>query len=588
MRSAADKFIDKLNRLRPWQVALIFLTVALAVFATGIFGDWQDDDYQQIVNNNLVHSINGIPELFKGGTFYGGNAVASGSGTLLVGDYYRPLMETTFALIYAVAGAVPFWFHFVQILLVALAAFVFYLFLAKLVRPPCLAMMVSLVFLVHPVNSQNAFAIPCMQEPLFFLLGAAALWMLSRSETDSSLVAASICLWASLFAKETGVVFIAIAMVYLWMYRRNSLLKFIGMMVVPVALYLLLKLRAVGFGFTASSQIDHLSFGQRLLNIPSIIFLYIVLFIFPIKIASRYYDVITRVSLFNFWLPLLAVTAAVALMVLGGWMLKRWGTPNHFKAYVFFGVWSVLGMIPNLQLVALDSTATPPWMYISAAGLLGVVGVILAAFWEKVNRRVLLLTFVAILILLGIRTAIRGLDWASSVTLARSDISVSDNNYMAYGDLAYQAMAQKDYKLGIKYGEKAASIFPSQSIYLNLVGAKLNNGDCAGARSVNTKVVSLFNDSRFTWTPMLTLCSGDPATNLKELKSAVGNQPNNMSFWVELAIAEQKDHNNEAAKTDITTANSLGRVPSQIYDGIMRNLPFEFNIPNTDIHVQVP
>ena len=61
-----------------------------------------------------------------------------------------------------------------------------------------------------------------------------------------------------------------------------------------------------------------------------------------------------------------------------------------------------------------------------------------------------------------------------------------------------------------------------------------------------------------------------------------------MSFWVELAIAEQKDHNNEAAKTDITTANSLGRVPSQIYDGIMRNLPFEFNIPNTDIHVQVP
>ena len=79
--------LAKINKLKNWQVALIFLVLCFAVFFTGLRGQFQGDDISQIVSNIPVHSIKNIRLLFEGGTVYNGQGLAPLGGISRRSDY---------------------------------------------------------------------------------------------------------------------------------------------------------------------------------------------------------------------------------------------------------------------------------------------------------------------------------------------------------------------------------------------------------------------------------------------------------------------------------------------------------------------
>src|SRR6266700_3234105 len=191
-----DQWLAKIVKIANWQAAIIIAVVGLAVAFTGLSNPFMYDDMGQIVDNVPVHSIKNIPSFFGESTFYDYSG-----GTRLDGAYYRPMMTVSFSLLYFLFGPHAWGFHLFQLLLYIASAFLLYL-VFKYSFSPILSLLLSLVFLVHPLNSQVIFAIPTMQDALFFFFGILALWLLHRFGSTKSLWFVAACLFLSLLSKE--------------------------------------------------------------------------------------------------------------------------------------------------------------------------------------------------------------------------------------------------------------------------------------------------------------------------------------------------------------------------------------------------
>src|ERR1039458_5774375 len=74
------------------------IILGFIVFLNGLFNNFIGDDFEQIINNPYVHSLNNIFIFFSGSTFYNGNSQG------LIGSFYRPIMTVFYAVIYTLFG----------------------------------------------------------------------------------------------------------------------------------------------------------------------------------------------------------------------------------------------------------------------------------------------------------------------------------------------------------------------------------------------------------------------------------------------------------------------------------------------------
>ncbi|MEO8104927.1 MAG: tetratricopeptide repeat protein [Candidatus Saccharibacteria bacterium] len=567
-----------------WQAAILIVLVGFAVFFTGLSNPFQGDDGSQIVNNVPVHSISNVPLLFKGGTFYDGQGQ-----TKLKGSYYRPLMMTVFSVIYTLFGAKPVYFHIFQLLLGVGSACILYLFFRYSFKP-ALALFLALIFLVHPLNSQVMYAIPTMQDALFFFFGILGLWLLVRFNSMISLWLVALSLLLSLLSKETGVIFVILGLIYLFWWDRKRLYPFVFIMMLPVSLWLLLKSNAVGISAknTYNAPIDFLSLSQRLMNAPLILALYVVKFVFPVQLASIYYWVYPSFSIKHFLLPLILDLGVGAIIVYAAVQLRKRATKAQFITFLFFGIWAAIGLAAHLQIIALDMTASESWFYPSMAGVLGMLGIVVVAFKPRISPNACLIASVIIIGLLGLRTGIRGLDWGNDYKMARHDIAASPQDYAAYNTLAAESIKLGNYQEARAYAEKSISYYPGFTNYNNLGVALTAAGDFDGAVDAYNHSLQ-HGDTNLVYDSLaeLTFVHGDPATNRKFLEMAITKYPHDGTLWLYLSILEDRNNNNSGAKAAIVEATKYSQIPPAVYDAIMNNKPFAVSALDGKL-VQVP
>src|SRR3990172_2339230 len=126
----------------------VLVVVGVVVFFDALGGGFVMDDYSVVAYNPLVRSVKNIPRMFLGSMFFDVAKTESGGG-----QFYRPVVSVVYALIYMFAGAKPVAYHVIQIgLHIVNAILVFELF-KKFLNNKWAAVL-SLVFLVHPINVQ--------------------------------------------------------------------------------------------------------------------------------------------------------------------------------------------------------------------------------------------------------------------------------------------------------------------------------------------------------------------------------------------------------------------------------------------------
>src|SRR5690349_12296601 len=165
--SYAKKLFQKINSAFSFDLLVTIFVVALLVYGKSLFNGFVGDDYAQIISNEAIKQGDAIFSIFAKGTFATG-----GAGGGLGGIYYKPLMTFLFALIYNAVGLNSFAFHALSLLThianVILLFFVSRNFfrVAKFHYAQASAFLLSLIFLIHPGNSETVLYIADMQDLL--------------------------------------------------------------------------------------------------------------------------------------------------------------------------------------------------------------------------------------------------------------------------------------------------------------------------------------------------------------------------------------------------------------------------------------
>lgn len=567
----------RLSKLTNRQVAAIFIGIGLVVFAIGLTSPFQGDDNFQIVNSTPVQSLNNIPTLLSSSTFFNGQD--------LVGSYYRPTMTITYAIIYTFFGPNTFFFHIVQLALHIAGAFMLYLLLKTFFKQP-LAFILAAIFLIHPLNSQVVYAIPSMQDALFFLFGISALWVLINHKEDKSMWTVAGLLFLSLISKEVAIIFPLLAALYLLLFERERLTRYLRCVAAAIVGYLILRLNAVGFMGTDSkiAPIVDLTFVERLMTLPSILFFYLSKFVFPWDMATRYFWVHKDFSLQGVLLPLVVVLLVIGLFVYLGLRIRKRLAKKEFKAYIFFTVWALSAIIPYLQLIPLDMTACINWFYFSMVGVLGMLGISTKLIKKYKYTGPLTIAGIVIYFVLAVSSFIQGTYYKSPETLARHDYSVSSDNYAALNDLSRAMLQHNEFEQAEDYAKQSIAIYPTLFNYQNLGVALQQQKDYASAQGAYES--ALMHGSQLALhenLAMIALLRGDNDYTRKVLDRGLSEYPKSSKLWFFLAILEGSSGSEEKAKNAVIKASELGPIDPTIANAILTPQSFTLQLPNSSV-----
>lgn len=553
-----------------------FIVIGLLIYANSLVNGFVADDNNQIINNIQVHSIWNIGSFFTQSTFY------DEGSKRLVGLYYKPIFTTSLSIIYTFFGSNPSAFHFIQILMHIVNAILLFRLMRKFFKTT-IAFFLSLIFLVHPINSESVLYISAMQEVLFFMFGIIALLLLTNLKSRKRLIVVSVFLLLSILAKETGILFICISGVYVFMYKRNYFLPFVCYVFILLGIYFLLRVNAINAhtSLIIDVPVMELSLGKRLLHIPAIIAFYLRTFLIPLNLSMAYYWVINKIDLHNFVLPLIEVGLSGVVLVWFGFMLKKNYSSKYISIYLFFSIWFLLGLLLHIQIYPLDQTVAERWFYFPIVGVLGLIGTGLEVLPFKIKTKWALLVAIPLVLLLSVRTFLRTYDWRND-SIAFHDSKKNSNTHTLEFMLTAYYFNNGKYNEAKRHAQNAVELYPSASSYQNLGLLYYSIGDFNLAKKAYMKSLKYRDDQNtYTQLAMLALKYGEPTENIRFMRNiSLKKFPENASVWFSLAILEYNFGSKENARMAIVKANQYE--PSQkvgsVYKAILNNEPVPIDL----------
>lgn len=560
----------------PWKSFVVIVVLGILVFANRLNNNFLGDDNQQIVDNPIVHSISNIGTFFQGGTFYNGTSRLSGA-------YFKPLNQIYYSLLFTFFGANQVAFHATQLLLHILNTCILFLLFAHFFKKP-LALGLSFIFLVHPINSESVFYISAAQEVLFFLFGISGLYLLTKTNKQNNVIIISLLLFTSLLAKETSLLFLLVVTLYAFLFKHKQRIAILIGSLIAGGMYLLLRVNAIGLFVNPNlSPINKLTLWQRFANMPLIFFQYIKTFLFPLQLSSSYRFAYPIIDATHFFLPLAIDIVFIGLLIFGGIIIYKKSSKKYFRQYLFFGAWFLAGIVILLQIIPLDVTLAERWFYFPIVGVLGMLGTFLTAVNINLHTRKILFIYAIILLFLSLRTHQRSSNWRDYFTLASHDISVTPEAYDLEDVIGMTYLQQGDVTRARKHMQRSIQIYPTFQSYNNLGLLYFKEEKYQQAQAAFIQALSLGEHySVYENLALIRLVLEDHENNIRFIHEALNKLPQDAKLWMILAIAEYQLEHFESAEQAISTAYRYDPNPLVTYyhDAILRReaLDVQFQI----------
>ena len=189
-------------------LGILLSCIAFVIYVNTFNHDYALDDASAISANYVTkQGISGIPTLFKEHYRFG---YWNSPGTL-----YRPIPLAMFAIEWQIAPDSPGFYHFMNVLLYALTAFILFLTLCKMIPKysPALPFLTTLLFITHPVHVEVVANIKSRDEILSFLFCIFAvyfLWKYLKFENKKWLAFSLFSYLLAMFSIENAITFLAI------------------------------------------------------------------------------------------------------------------------------------------------------------------------------------------------------------------------------------------------------------------------------------------------------------------------------------------------------------------------------------------
>src|SRR3990172_584877 len=288
----------------------IIVILGIVVFFNALFNGFVGDDKSYITQNPELSPANTI-------NFFGKNFFNTAG-------QYRPITVIYFYALRAIAGNTAFIYHALQISLhITNAVLVLKILDSFLHRR--LSLILSLVFLVHPLQVESVSYIAQTGGLILFFLGLTVLSQVKKPLRAINYISVSALLLISMLIKETGVIFVLLAVLYVFLFAKESSKKtaFVFCAFTNIIVYFFIRLFVgqIGFSTRPLTPIVHIPFTQRLTTIPSVIFYYLKTFIWPSKLIIDQQWVVEYPTISTFFLPLAIDVTFVVVMLLVGYYL---------------------------------------------------------------------------------------------------------------------------------------------------------------------------------------------------------------------------------------------------------------------------
>lgn len=395
--------------------------------------------------------------------------------------------------------------HFDNVFFYGLACCALFLFLSQVVfkEHKLLALIISLLFIAHPLHTEVVANVKSRDEIFSFLFMMLTLYFVHRYDVMRQvkfLLLTLLCFFCAMLSKEYGVllfVFIPLSL-YLFSgngFRPKSNTGLIMGMVVLFGVYYFLRSGVV----TGVAGIQ----DKELLNNPYLLattsqaiatklfisLKYLLLCLFPYKLCSDYgYNSIPYKSFASpeVWLSI-AVLAGIIIGGIIALMKKHWLA----FAIAFYGL--TLLLVTNI-FFNVGATMGERLAFHASLGYCMVLGFgILWVAKKAGNKNVIWLLLLPVLLLYSVKTISRNKAWENDNTLSLTDIQTMPESAMLNGNVSKTYIdlseapvnkgKEKEYfEKSIFYGQKAIHLHPGMGnayINLGLAYARLNQFDSA-------------------------------------------------------------------------------------------------------------
>ena len=269
-----------------WKYLLLLVASIGIVYAQSLRFDFVTyDDYELVVQNgDFLSRVSNIAASFTTHVFTTHRAQSG---------YYRPLLLMSYIFDYQIWGLNPFGYHLTNIVLHCCTAVVVFLLLERLLKHRLAALLGSLLFALHPLQTESVAWVAGRNDVLLGLFVSIMLlaYLYYREETASrNLYLISVAAFAlALFTKESAAFYILLLPLYELcvddrLRLRNALrrvLPFLGVLM----LYLVARWNAIGEVIGAERLYGTLPFADRFHQLPAIVSEHCTLALLPLQLS---------------------------------------------------------------------------------------------------------------------------------------------------------------------------------------------------------------------------------------------------------------------------------------------------------------
>ncbi|UCC94793.1 MAG: tetratricopeptide repeat protein [Candidatus Omnitrophota bacterium] len=491
-------------------IFLLLTACVIVLYGNSLGNPFIWDDRYLIIENHFIKSFENVFEIFKHHLYY---------STAGVSNFWRPLQTLFLMLDYSLWKFNPFGYHLTNIAFHLLCAFFIYLVFAELFKKRSISFLVSLLFLIHPVNSTVVNYISSRadsQVTLFILISIFLFLKYIRRPHRSLYLIGSLCSFVlSLLSKELGVILPLLLLAIipfisaegketrdrdsrkqrphtaeLSLQGKSFLLKTVAPFFIILIIYGII--RSVVLHFSSLSGVNTPSLYIRLLTTAESFVRLIALLLFPLRIHIEKYLPFSS-GLFQ----TSTLFSVIILIAIGIFMyLVRRRSP-----LCLFGlVWFFVTLLPMANIVPINATIADHWLYLPCCGFFLAVIAGFSDWMSRISAKTLqrtaklftIILYCFIVGMFGFLTIKQNTSWRNPVAFYQQVIRYSPGSFRAHNEIGIIYLDQAKYDDAIEEFKKAVAVNPSfDQAYDNLGSAYDMNGDFENSIRAHKKAIEI-------------------------------------------------------------------------------------------------
>jgi Flp pilus assembly protein TadD len=426
--------------------ALILLSI-LPYFSTLGNSFVYDDDFQ-VLQNPYIRNFHHVKQIVT-------SSVWSFRYTKIPTNYYRPLMQVQYLLLYQLYGPLAYSFHLANLLLHALVVILLFLVTRRLFRSEAIGFLSAAIFALHPIHTEAVAwvaGVSDLQLGAFLLL---SFWFFlnlgdERRKRWWTAPMMCVCFLLALLSKEPAIAFPVIAAAYQHFFaedrtkttRAQKAGRYAPIWIVA-AIYLTARIGFMG-SLIPRLQRPRLPWSQAILSSVTLAGDYLAKLVWPVRLSALYSFVPT-----TSWRDPGFIAGAAWLVGIAFLFILLWKR-NRMAAFGI--VWMIPILAPALNARWMSANVfAERYLYVPSIGFCWIVAAGIAAVWNAggVKQHVWARVGIAaagltIAMLMTWRIIERNRNWHDDITFFGAAVRQNPNNANAHADLgsAYWNMSR--------------------------------------------------------------------------------------------------------------------------------------------------